>query len=295
MADNSEESGRMSTEQAQELAGRSIRRILVALDASRHSQTVLEIAANLAVRLHSELEGLFVEDINLLRLEDLPFAREIRFQQAVARQIESGEMQRKLRARAALVRHELEETAERFQISYRFRVVRGSVDTELLTAALDADLLAVGQQGHTVTHRARIGSTARAAVNRAPSPVLLVRPNYDFIRPVLVIYDGSPVSDRALAIATRLTGKSNELRVLIWGIDDDVAYETRQQLSTMLDSANIEVEYQHFKSRNPAEALALIKKQSVGLLIIGATEAQLPAEVFLTLLEEAPQHILIVR
>jgi nucleotide-binding universal stress UspA family protein len=275
--------------------GHSIRRILVALDASRHSQAVLETAAGLAARLHSEIEGLFVEDINLLRLEDLPFVREVRFQQVIARQFESGEMQRKLRARAALVRHEFEETAERYQIQCRFRVVRGSVDSELMAAALEADLLAVGQLGHSVSRRTRLGSTARAAVARASSAVLLVRPGYDISRPVLILYDGSEVSNRALAVAASLAGESNELRVLIWGVNDDASYEARQRISTLLEPAGIKAEYQHFKSRNPAEVLALMKRQSVGLLVIGTTDARLPNEVFQKLLEEAAQHILVVR
>jgi nucleotide-binding universal stress UspA family protein len=273
----------------------SIRRILVALDASQYSQAVLETAAGLAARLHSEIEGLFVEDINLLRLEDLPFAREVRFQQAIARQFETGEMQRKLRARAALVRHELEETADRYQIQFRFRVVRGSVDSELLAAALQTDLLAVGQMGHSVSRRTRLGSTARTAITRASSAVLLVRPGYDISRPVLVLYDGSEVSSRALAVAASLAGKSGDLRVLIWGIDDEAAYDARQRISTLLEPGGIEAEYQHFKSRNPVEVLALMKRQNVGLLVIGTTDARLPQEVFQRILEEAAQHILVVR
>ncbi|MBK7177644.1 MAG: universal stress protein [Chloroflexi bacterium] len=56
-----------------------IQRILVALDASPHSLAALEAAIDLAERLDAELQGLFVEDINLLRLAQLPFARELRY------------------------------------------------------------------------------------------------------------------------------------------------------------------------------------------------------------------------
>ena len=44
-----------------------IRRILVALDTSKHSLAALEAADELAAWLKAELFGLFVEDINLLR------------------------------------------------------------------------------------------------------------------------------------------------------------------------------------------------------------------------------------
>jgi nucleotide-binding universal stress UspA family protein len=48
----------------------TIRRILVALDASPHSFAALEAAAHLAAHLEAELFGLYVEDENLLRGAD---------------------------------------------------------------------------------------------------------------------------------------------------------------------------------------------------------------------------------
>ncbi|MGB7837261.1 MAG: universal stress protein, partial [Terrimicrobiaceae bacterium] len=61
----------------------NIRRILVALDASAHSRAALEAACELALGLDAELSGLFVEDINLLRLAQLPFASEISYPSAL--------------------------------------------------------------------------------------------------------------------------------------------------------------------------------------------------------------------
>jgi K+-sensing histidine kinase KdpD len=52
----------------------TIRRILVALDASPDSLAALKTAADLARRMEAELMGLFVEDIELLRMADSPYA-----------------------------------------------------------------------------------------------------------------------------------------------------------------------------------------------------------------------------
>jgi nucleotide-binding universal stress UspA family protein len=272
-----------------------IRRILVALDASKYSQAVLETAAGLAAKLESELLGLFIEDINLLRLEEFPFVREIRFQQTIARRLETGEIQQKLRARAALLRHELEETAERYHVHSSFRVVRGPVDSELLSAALDADLLAVGQHGHSVGRRARLGSTARTALTRATSAVLLVRAGFESRQPVLVLFDGSTVSHRAVAAAVNIAGKTGDLRVLVWGVDDEAAYTERQVISSLLEPAGVKAEYQHFHSEDPEAVLELIKKQNVGLIVFGTSDSRLPLGIVQVILEEAPQHILLVR
>ena len=208
----------------------SVRRILVALDASAHSQAALSAAVSLAARLHSEIHGLFVEDINLFRLAELPFAREVRYGEPAARRVERDDLQRKLRARAAVLRHELEALAEENKLRSTFRVVRGAVDSELLAAALDSDLLALGRLGHSFARRARLGSAARTAIARAASSVLLVQPDVAG-GPLLVLFDGSSASRRALATAAYVAGKDGdvaELRVLVWGPDEQTAFDRRQ-------------------------------------------------------------------
>jgi nucleotide-binding universal stress UspA family protein len=93
----------------------AIRRILVALDASRHSLAALEAAAELAARLKAELAGLFVEDINLVRLAGLPFAREIRYPSATIQQLDSPRLEQELKVQATRMRRALAAAAEQAQ------------------------------------------------------------------------------------------------------------------------------------------------------------------------------------
>ena len=72
-----------------------LHRILVPLDASENSLTALDTAAELAAVLDAELEGLFVEDINLLQLCDFPFAREVSFLGPSFRRIDRAETERR--------------------------------------------------------------------------------------------------------------------------------------------------------------------------------------------------------
>jgi len=60
-------------------------RILVALDASRNSLTALKAAAEVASLMHADLQAVFVEDVNLLRLAGLPFVHEIGLYSATRR------------------------------------------------------------------------------------------------------------------------------------------------------------------------------------------------------------------
>lgn len=62
-------------------------RVLIALDANLRSLDALRLAAELAARLEAELLALFVEDVNLIRLAGLPFAREVDRSSAVERQL----------------------------------------------------------------------------------------------------------------------------------------------------------------------------------------------------------------
>ena len=267
------------------------RRIVVGLDASNHSHAALAAAVALAGRLHSELEGIFVEDINLLRLAELPFAREVRFGQT-ARPVQGEEVLRGLRARAAVLRRELEDVAEQSKISSSFRVVRGAVAGELLAAALEADVLALGRMGHSLSRRARLGSTARAAIARAAAAVLLVQPEVDD-GPVLVLYDGTATGARALALAAAVSGAGDELRVLAWGPDEATAFERRQLAAHLLEASEGHAQYQHLAGSHPRRVLAWVNKQHGSLLIMPA--AEWPADMLATLLDDAHPHLLLIR
>ncbi len=271
-----------------------LRRILVALDASSYSHATLAAAATLATRLHAEIQGLFVEDINVLRLAELPFAREIRFGQADARQVEGEALRRKLRARAAVLRHELEEIATDNQLSSTFRVVHGAVAEEVLTAARDFDLLALGRRGHSLTQSARLGSTARAALARAVSAVLLVQPEVA-AGPALALYDGSAAGARALALAAEISGEANELRVLVWGPDEETAFARRQLAAHLLASTSAHVQYQHLAGGEAQRMAAWVNKQAGSLLILPVAGDDWPEGAQAVLLNEAQPHLLFIR
>ena len=79
----------------------TVRRVLVALDASAHSLAALEMALDLAVVSKAELVGLFVEDAHLLRLAESPQARELLYPSAEQRPLTLASMEQRLRLRAS--------------------------------------------------------------------------------------------------------------------------------------------------------------------------------------------------
>lgn len=289
-----EESGPELDKRESTAEGWAIRRILVALDASTNSRAALSAAINLAETLKTEVLGLFVEDINLLRLAELPFAREVLFAEPGARRLEQESIVRKLRARAAILRREIEELAGEHKVSSSFQVRRGSVEKELLSAVLESDLLVVGRLGQSVSRRIRLGSTARAIVDRATSAVLLVKSDVG-VGPVVALFDGSENGHRVLKLAVELTKSTHDLRVLVWAASEETAYENRQLATYILDEAAENTQIQHLSGDNPHIVLEWINRQKGSLLLIGGASPILPPDIFQTLLDNAEQHILVIR
>ena len=84
------------------------RRIAVILDASGHSYPALELALAVAAGLKAEVEGVFVEDADLLRLAGLPFVRDVRGATLNEEQVTEDRLQRELRGLARQARQSLE-------------------------------------------------------------------------------------------------------------------------------------------------------------------------------------------
>jgi nucleotide-binding universal stress UspA family protein len=122
----------------------TIRRIVVGLDPRSPGRAALEAAVQLAGRLQAELVGLFVEDIDLLHLAGLPFAREVGFPSATLRALDIASMERSLRALASDVQRTLAAIAGRAPLTWSFRVTRGALMNELRTAATEGDIVVTG-------------------------------------------------------------------------------------------------------------------------------------------------------
>ena len=117
----------------------SVRRIVVALDSSAHATAALEAAAALDERLQAELEGLFVEGIDLLNLAGLPFGSEFSLTTGSRRPFDTKALEEQLRQEAARVRRALDAAAQRARVHATFRVARGRVPAEVMAAAEGAD------------------------------------------------------------------------------------------------------------------------------------------------------------
>lgn len=241
-----------------------IRRILLALDASGTSVSVLEAAVLFAARMEAELLGLFVEDVNLLRFAALPFAREVGFPSARTRRLGSAEMERALRAQASLAQTALTAAAMRQGVRFSFRIVRGEVPEQVLEAASEVDLVAIG-----MTHRQvmRVSSATRLIAGTTSRPVLLLPSGASPQPPVLAVYDGSPESTQALLTAGRLAKMGNGvLTVLV----PDAPASLRQEIATQLEGSGLALRFNALPRMELSTLMQALYRESAGTLVLGA-------------------------
>lgn len=246
-----------------------IRRILVGLDASRISAEVQAVAAHMASFLKAELSGLFVEDINLIRLAQLPFTQEIRSLTAKPSPLDADEMQQFLRAQAALLRYELEQTAVSRELDWTFQVMRGLVTQELLRATQEADLLVLGRLSRRHALHKNIGSTAFTAVHQAAGSVLIVTPGMDFSRPVLLLYGGDTAAERVVALSLALAQASRQLHIVLLAETEAEAVGQRQVLAAGLERSDIFRAYYQVAPADSDGLGAIVAQTEPGMIVWG--------------------------
>lgn len=272
-----------------------IRRIVVAVDTSADSLAALHAAARLAAGLSAELHGLFVEDDNLVRLARLPFAREVRLS-AAPRRLELEAVEHQLRLLAAEARRALEREAASRKVACTFRVARGQVAREVVAAAGEGDLLILGRVSRPLIAGGPSGSTARAATAQAVSSVLLLQRAAAVGQPVVTVYDGAPLSRRALALAARLAHLQEASITLLLpprAGNERVAVEATAA-ETLL-STGVDFTLRPLRRTGVAAVGEAVREARGGLLVVGADTTLLAADDLASLAEQLPCPLLVVR
>lgn len=173
------------------------RRLVVTLSAALCGRAPLVTAARLAGSLGAELEGVFIEDINLVQLAGLPFLRELGPWSLADAAMDSQRLQRQLRAMARQARSLLETEAGKLDVPWTFQVWRGRTEAEALTEAFASDILSPGRLSALASCRQWARGTARP-----------VRSTADF-GSIGVLAGLSDASARAVATATQLAAAFN--------------------------------------------------------------------------------------
>ena len=249
------------------------RRVLVALDSSAASDATLEVAAGLAAATASELAGLFVEDQDLLRLAELPFAREIQLTKALTRALEPALVLQDLRAQAAVAREAMARQAALHRVSWSFQVTQGRSEDAIFLAAAAGDIIAVARGFGPLARFGRVSRELRALAARAPGPLLLAgdggggRPGT-----VLLPYDASPAAEGMLAIASDLAQVRREpLEIMLLGETAPPMEDIANHIRAASGKSRI-AELRVWVPRDRRAALHRLCEVDRGLLVLPADE-----------------------
>lgn len=265
----------------------SVRRVVVALDASDASRAALHAACDLLARSGGLIEALFVEDENLLRLAALPCARALSGPHAFARPLDPVHMGRELRLLAEHARRAAEEVAGAGRAEVRFRATRGRVEAEILAAGRGADLVVLGRRTRRSGEKT-LGATART-VAAAGLSVLLLDEGERLLPPVVAVVDGSEAGRAALrladALAARLAGNGRRraLRVVLVPGDDLPADGGTAAAASPASAAALDTIC--VRRAEPAHLALAVSAQGAGTTVLPASLARhAPLEAFVAAL-----------
>jgi nucleotide-binding universal stress UspA family protein len=170
----------------------TIRHIVATLDATESGLPALQAAVRLAAVTGAGLEGVFVEDINLIRLSGLPFLREVRPWSLAEEAFSTQRMQSELRSLARHAERMLEQAAREMGVPWTFQVWRGRAGAASLAQAFGADILSLPPVCSLFYSR---GRDKKQALERQPGEVETS---------ISVLFSDTEQALRALTIACSL-------------------------------------------------------------------------------------------
>jgi hypothetical protein len=213
----------------------------------------LEAATGMAATLDAELTGLFVEDINLLRLAGLPFAGELELVSGLWRRWALGDLERALRVHAAEAERLLAQAAERAKVQWSFQLARGQVLREALAATGEADLVVFGHSSPAYWL-----APAVAVGKRVPTGVASL----------LLAFDATPAAFRALTTAGQLARQAAARLHLVIPAEDAVRFgRLRDEALAWLAERGLEARYLGL-SRFDAAGLAEAARTRASTLLL---------------------------
>jgi len=270
-----------------------IRRILVPIDESTHSRAALEAAVAMAAALQAEINGLFVEDVEILEISRQPFFREVRTYEYSGK--EGGEIERDLRLQAERIRRWIARSAGNAEVTWKFEVRRGGVKTIILEQSATADLTIMGRFGRTV-FKSTMGSTVRHLILHGRGLTMLIDERFRLIPPILSTFIDSEIGKRALEIGVNVARLiQSPLEVLIPAEDHEHFLELQKKAEALLEGVELRQNYHPVHAPASLGLTAALQAKQRQLLVLPGDAADHHPEDLVELIGRIRNPVLLVR
>lgn len=274
----------------------ALRRILVAFDPATAHRVAVEAVVDLAALLDAELEALFVEDTNLVRLAGLPFVRQFNHRGGGGRPLELAAVEAELRALAATAERHLAAVAAARGIRWSFRRARGPVPGEVAAAAAQANLIVLETSSRPLGSLPRLASAARLIVERTTAPVLLLPPDAAIGPPVSLVYQGAAASRRTALTAAQFAARYGVAPDLLLPAATPAEAESwLKECAELLRPLAVGAAHRRLAGSGGEQLERLIRSTAGGILVIDALSALLEPRRFWESLGAARCSVLLTR
>jgi len=147
--------------------------ILVALDSSSGSKSMLKAAAELANRTQAELRALYVEDIDWFEASKYQFTQQISSYTGSLIPFSEKHIIEQSRALDVAFQKMFATISSQMRIKYSYHSVRGIVSKELLEAASSVDLVMLGRRRSPGFYPGNVSSTTRYLFEQSTVPLII--------------------------------------------------------------------------------------------------------------------------
>ncbi len=246
--------------------------ILLGTDGSPAADVAAEHAVGLAKRLGSRLTAIYVTDVRILEgplLSDLSGALGAQPYSALLPQIEQIQ-----REKAEAILNSISSRCSAQGVGCETVHATGGLVRTMLQYEAAADLVVLGQRGeHAPWSEGMLGSSVERVVRASFKPCLVTADQFRRIDSLLLAYDGSAESNKALRAGIELASALNLAVTLITVCADDkeqLSFKTLEQARQQAADRKLTVRAELKRGNPEAEILKLAEAVRADLIVMGA-------------------------
>lgn len=247
--------------------------ILVAIDTSSHSRAALKAAAALAKIMEARIHGLFVQDEIWSKISRIPSSSTINELTGTIRPLKQKKLENQIEMLEKRLRRRLETISRENKIKHSWESVRGIVEEKILEAAEEADLITIGRRGSSFPGRRRLGSSAKAVIEKSDKPVLILKQGLELGSKITILYDASAESQRGMRLALSLAQKNDSpITILVADNNPKALKERDKELENTLEEVSISTTVKLLEHTDTWSFLNSVRNLNSDLLVISKNQ-----------------------